>query len=585
MAVNEFEQIENILSKSKLVNPNTLLVDEEFKNRLRNDLYTNYINNKLKGGSIMKRFTFALTGMLVVLLSIGFTYLITRQPVNTTEKKETLLSADLAFIEGQVEIKRNNSTSWEAAVAGTTLKQGDTIKTVENAKAIVNIDNGSAVRLSAATEIKLENMNPETIVVAQAYGQTYNRVEKSDTSTFTVIGQEVEAKALGTAYEFNSDQNNGVVTVSTFESKVQVKAITQEKEVNELNKAVISKTSNTFEVKEMAEEEYKSNFAEWNKSKDIESGFEVNEKNAPVVTLTAPASGTSTEASKITITGNVTDDSQLRKIIINGKIYTSMDASGKGFNPADGSFNIDVTLKEGDNTIEVKAYDIYWNASAPAKTTVTMKTNKPVTETESFYISKIYSPAPGKIYVKWVVNGIETPGGFKVVRDTSANPVYPGDDYQYLSKESTREVTWTGVSAGTYYVRVCVYNGAGKCLRYTANKTVKVAGETKGISETTDYADSVSLSAQAIGGGKVKLTWSIAGGEAPNGFKIAWASYPNPGYGGGESNEGWDYKSDPNIRTATISGLTAGSTLHFRVGVYLGGSCAPYSNDVAVNVL
>ncbi|MFH1839227.1 MAG: SH3 domain-containing protein [Patescibacteria group bacterium] len=71
----------------------------------------------------------------------------------------------------------------------------------------------------------------------------------------------------------------------------------------------------------------------------------------------------------------------------------------------------------------------------------------------------------GKVYVNWVVNGVDVPMGFKIVKSEDPNPVYPGDTYHYYSETNKRSDTWSGLS-GTYHFRVCQYLG-GACGVYS----------------------------------------------------------------------------------------------------------------------
>ena len=42
------------------------------------------------------------------------------------------------------------------------------------------------------------------------------------------------------------------------------------------------------------------------------------------------------------------------------------------------------------------------------------------------------------VKLTWALKNINSPKGFKIVKSTSKNPVYPGDDYKYISNSSQR---------------------------------------------------------------------------------------------------------------------------------------------------
>lgn len=77
------------------------------------------------------------------------------------------------------------------------------------------------------------------------------------------------------------------------------------------------------------------------------------------------------------------------------------------------------------------------------------------------------------VALNWSLNNMSSPNGFKVVVSDRANPVYPGDNYHYLSDSSTRSDSWENLENGTHYFRVCEYLG-GKCGVYSNNLEVTI---------------------------------------------------------------------------------------------------------------
>jgi len=578
----QYEQLQQLLKDSRVVKAETLVVDQEFKNSLREKLYTIYLNQQSKGGFIMAKLRsiplnakfafFSIVAIAVVAIIAGGSVLLFTKSGKSTTETQTLLAANLAVADGDVEIKKSAEDRWMEAKQGDTVKEGDTIRTAADAKAVLLLDNGDALRLNASSEVILASMDPKAVVIDQLSGESYSRVAKSEENTYTVRTQDVSAKALGTAYLVSSDTVAKIVNVYVYESAVQVNAGESDQKIDEMNKAVVDAQSKEVKVEEMKEEEYKAEFVEWNKSQDKEMGYE-HETNKPVVTITSPANGTQTEEGSVVVEGTVTDDSALKKIIVNGTIYMTKDDGGLGFNPADGTFKVSVSLNDGENVITVKAYDVYWNASDDVSTTVTKKTTTATTTvpTSSFYISAISSPAAGKIYVKWAVSGVSTPNGFKVVWSKNQNPVYPGNDYKYLSEPGAREATITGVGAGTYYVRVCVYNGSGKCLQYTGQKTVTV-GEVQGAVS--------GITLMSAGGANIK--WTV-NGYSDQGFKVVWSKNAGPTYPTRDGDQ-YHYYSDPARTTDTLDAFDGVGTYYVRVCEYLGGACGVYSNQITVTL-
>ncbi len=164
--------------------------------------------------------------------------------------------------------------------------------------------------------------------------------------------------------------------------------------------------------------------------------------------------------------------------------------------------------------------------------------------------------------------------GFKIIKATHENPVYPGDDYQYITDTAARSYTWENLPAGTYHFRVCEYRNGG-CNVYSNDVTATVSGIVQDNSN-----GSITLSGsydQSLN--KVLLNWTVSDMYSDLGFKVVYSTNPNPVYPGND----YHYLSDPDVRNDNWAGLEPG-TYHFRVCEYLGGSCGIYSNDITVNI-
>lgn len=192
----------------------------------------------------------------------------------------------------------------------------------------------------------------------------------------------------------------------------------------------------------------------------------------------------------------------------------------------------------------------------------------------SITLTASWSAEKNKVILQWKPTDLYSAKGFKVVKSTAANPVYPGNDYHYLSDPATRSDYWTGLTAGTYHFRVCEYLG-GSCGKYSNDVSVTVPGTT-----TDNSNGSITLSGYYEASlGKVLLNWSMADMYSDLGFKVVYSETANPVYPGNE----YHYLSDPATRSDKWVGLEPG-TYHFRVCEYLGGSCGIYSNDLTLTV-
>ena len=195
--------------------------------------------------------------------------------------------------------------------------------------------------------------------------------------------------------------------------------------------------------------------------------------------------------------------------------------------------------------------------------------------TESKTITLTATSAENTAQFNWKVN-FTSPSGFKIVKSTTANPVYPGNDYQYIADANARSYNWTDLIPGqTLHFRVCEYTNS-KCGVYSNDVSLTISGQTSadnsnGTITLTGSYDSATH--------KVNLNWTLGSLISELGFKIVKSNQPYPVYPGND----YHYLADPSSRTDNWPDLTA-DTYHFRVCEYLGGSCGIYSNDLTIAV-
>ncbi|MFH1766488.1 MAG: FecR domain-containing protein [Patescibacteria group bacterium] len=403
------------------------------------------------------------------------------------------LGGIIAFTEGAVEYKTSEG-AWIRAAEGTDLAEGDSVEVLGEGKAIINLDDGSVLRLSSDSGITLTTMDPNHMVVANNGGKVYSRVIKSD-RVFEIVAGGVTYESLGTAYmTCNKDGEKGV---EVYESKVKVKELGTETTVDE-GKYYYVEHNGEIAVKsvtDFAATILEDDFVQWNKSEDqehfkYELGVFAADEDSVAETMDEP----------ITVESTVTGIqlSYLR----NGNVsWTTTGESAEGYKL--------VWSKEQNPTYPLRSGDQYKYYSDPAtrngavhafdgggtyyirvceylggecglysnqvsatffgdddeKEIVTE--TKPEKETNSG-VSSISASASGAS-VNWSTVGYST-SGYKIVWSKNASPTYPtrsGDKYIYLSSPTASSTSLSAFDgAGTYYVRVCEYLG-GKCGVYS----------------------------------------------------------------------------------------------------------------------
>lgn len=89
------------------------------------------------------------------------------------------------------------------------LKEGDAVRTADG-RVVLTLDDGSALRLDANTNVTLTSLVATDVKIAQTGGTAYSRVVPSERS-YTVTVDGAEYKALGTAFStINHTDEKGV---------------------------------------------------------------------------------------------------------------------------------------------------------------------------------------------------------------------------------------------------------------------------------------------------------------------------------------------------------------------------------------
>jgi uncharacterized protein affecting Mg2+/Co2+ transport len=261
---------------------------------------------------------------------------------------------------------------------------------------------------------------------------------------------------------------------------------------------------------------------------------------------------------------------------LKGRIVLQVEKNGEAYyvNPQTGvlsylkngweAYNVMRNLSLGIKDVDLAKIESEDVADYDSETTTTTNSDGSITLTGS---------GSGSVAsLNWTLKDMTSAQGFKVVIANHENPIYPGDEYHYLSDAAARSDSWTGLEAGTYYFRVCEYLG-GKCGVYSNNLKITI---TAGSTSNTD--GSITLTG-SLSGTKANLSWSLKDMTSSQGFKVVIANHENPIYPGDE----YHYLSNASARTDSWSGLEAG-TYYFRVCEYLGGKCGVYSNNLKLVV-
>ncbi len=503
------------------------------------------------------------------------------------------LGAVLSYTEGEVKY-REPQGEWQKAEADTNLKEGYGVEVTDEGKAIVNLDDGSAVRLNSDSAIILTRLKPDNIIVTLEKGQIYTRAVKAE-RVFQVKANGVTYESFGTAYKtVNIEEKKGV---EVYQSKIKItqeekeEILVEEGKKYYLKNTADPKTENT--VKDLTEDEIKKDkFVMWNKEKDEEN--EEYKKELGVLSFETKEEKEKEEEEiegEITLSGSVVDNG----VKLNWVVSSGLDAS-KGYkvvkstsiNPIFPGSNYQYVTNPNQKSLvweitDGKTYYFRVCQFLGDKCGVysnNLKLTAPTKKTDGVTSITLSSSGGGK--VNWSVKGYAKQG-YKLVWSKNSAPTFPtrsGDKYQYFSDPNTKSGTVTAFDgSGKYYVRVCEYLGS-KCGVYSNQIDVNLESEKKESKEESGNSEVNSISLSSGGGAKVN--WSVDG-YSEKGFKVVWSKTSGPTYPT-RSKDKYQYLSNPEVRSTTIDAFDGGGVYYVRVCEYLGGSCGVYSNEIQVDL-
>lgn len=395
--------------------------------------------------------------------------------IEEPEEKLVELASAITIIEGTVE-KSEDGQTWSTAAAGDNIKVGEYLRTLNDSRAVMLLDDGSAIRLAGNSQVKLSVSDANTTDIMLISGEVYARVVESDTRTFAVVTENERFVAKGTAYSTSTDGTKDDLEV--YQSKVLVDS--QNLDVDEGNKYDTgSKEKTSLDLDKLTDDE----FISWNKEQDekntnfkdklgvLDIAKVKEEVVEPVVVPTpnppAPAVEPVVPAASISLSGSKSDKGvNLSWSLSNGA------SANDGFKIVYDKFSFSPVygvhtsqyVGAGDRSGFIKlqngaTYNFRVCAYRPATASCdtysnTVTVTAPVVQVEQVQAGAVNLAIDGR-NLSWSIAGT-APHGFKVTLNSTGSPLYPANSIQYVGAGSA-SYQLPEKPTGTYYVRICKY--------------------------------------------------------------------------------------------------------------------------------
>lgn len=431
---------------------------------------------------------FLALSLLGVLLVGSFSWVVLTKEKNTmvpNQDERPKLGAAVTLIDGIAKI--NNDGVWETLSKEATLNEGDQVMTDAASRMIITLDDGSIIRLDESSAVSLESLDADAVRINNEAGDVYARVVTSERS-FTVQVDGTDYSALGTAFQTINDTSNKGVQVMQSSVKVE----DEESNVDEGKQffKLHANTDLTDKVTDVSVDELKNNgFMIWNLEQDKQNesfkdklGFlsKIEEKTAE-----EPAPAPAAENASIKLSASTYEKGVSLK-------WTVANISGnEGFKIVRSKKTTTPTFGKDDAAYAdgAGARSYNWKDTGGVSYTYRVcayKSKACSTYSNAVTITSPYVPpeavVPGTVTLSlsgteasWSFTGT-APHGFKVNIDPDPSPVY-GSSYKSIYAGSSPQ-NIEGLTAGTYYVRVCKYtadsNISGGCTDYSNEETLIV---------------------------------------------------------------------------------------------------------------
>jgi len=534
-----------------------------------------------------------------------------------------VLGGEVTMIDGPASLIRRQGKGNQVLTLHTGIKvgQGDLVITPAGTRLILELDDGSIIRLNEKTTLKLKKLSPQEFVLQQLKGEAYHRLAAGWTREYRVENRSAVLQAWGTAFNLRQEDQNWQLAVIESEVKVQLKeeekliAVGQgEKLVQETGEGITQIFKAPLKGEELDNPWINFNRREEEKLKVKKGIFALPPAE---ITVLQPAETTVAQAA-VSIQGKVRGGAGLWGRLNQGQ-WRKIDLD------LGNSFDFRVKLAKGENKLELKTYNqagkktlknlkLFYTPPQPTSLPSPQPTREPSLRLSP--LPTVSSPSPasaaelriiqllnagsGKVRLRWQWTGGEGGEGFKILFSSQPGARYPfrsqPRDYgYYVRNPQAREAVvehFALAQGGNFYFRLCHYQAKeDRCDQYSEDAFLAVNPPQWGNVN-------LQLTLLRQEGRNLEFSFQVQGkGGIYQGVKLVWSQSPNPTFSYEQNNRskkenpkswGYKYSADPQRRQLKIylppDDYPAG-TWYFRLCRYRGqGECDRYSNQLKVEL-
>jgi len=157
-----------------------------------------------------RRLVFAVASAALVLFAVVFTVVLVMMPRPAEKKEQLALSAVLRAKKGVVEVQ--SGSHWRRLRKGEQLEAGSTLRTQRGATASVRFPDGSTMRMTDLSRVKLAGIGRHSVAVEHLSGGTYHRAAGG--SDYVVSNSDVATRAHGAVFNVENRVEGNLEIIS-----------------------------------------------------------------------------------------------------------------------------------------------------------------------------------------------------------------------------------------------------------------------------------------------------------------------------------------------------------------------------------